>query len=61
MRKHIVRIDAAKTHFDARQTSMKTGLILFIILLALFLLFGPVEVLAQETSYITVKGNDANK
>jgi hypothetical protein len=40
---------------------MKTGLILFIILLALFLLFGPVEVLAQETSYITVKGNDVNK
>lgn len=38
---------------------MKKVLILFF-LLALFLLFGTVEVWAQEKSYITVRGNELN-
>jgi hypothetical protein len=38
---------------------MKTD-ITFFLLLALFLLFGSVEVSAQETSFIAVKGSDLN-
>ena len=38
---------------------MKKGIIFFI-LLAFFMLFGAVELGAQERSYITVKGKDLN-
>jgi hypothetical protein len=53
-------IDAGQTQFEPEAVHMKRILLLIFILLFLLLLFGAVETLAQEKSYILVRGSDLN-